>query len=187
MLQQHGALSFYSELHLTTPSGKRQGKKEKKKKRSFPQSKKEANCAFVTAGLISGITFRREAGTIQETAVQDWQEISSQHRKCFFEKILIMALLSQSILCCTVITGTKLQRGLFLKEEVVLQTHEQNPKCVYRRWELCPHNLSWEKRDKTRQIKKQERYSDILYLFLHGSCFCFFLDIFKPHIAHFSL
>lgn len=142
MLQQHGALSFYSELHLTTPSGKGAREKKKKKKRSFSQSKKEANCAFVTAGLISGITFRREAGTIQETAVQDWQEISSQHRKCFFEKILIMALLSQSILCCTVITGTKLQRGLFLKEEVVLQTHEQNPKCVYRRRELCPHNLS---------------------------------------------
>lgn len=56
-------VSFIWQYH----HGKEQEKKKEKK--AFYKAKREANCAFLTAGLISGIKYRKEAGIIQETAV----------------------------------------------------------------------------------------------------------------------
>lgn len=47
----------------------RERSRKKRRKKAFYKAKKEANCAFLTAGLVSGIKYRKEAGIIQETAV----------------------------------------------------------------------------------------------------------------------
>lgn len=79
--------------------GKEQGKKEKGGKKCFLQRKKEANCAFLAAGLISGIKDRKEAGIIQETAVAALagdQKVSTGNVS--LKNLLIMVLLSQPVL-----------------------------------------------------------------------------------------
>lgn len=126
-------------LHLTVSfiwqhhQGKGQGKKEGKKKKSFLQSKKGGKLCLADSWpprwhwvQRGGRYYSRDSSGRTLGDQEAAQEMGFEKKK-----ILIMVLLSQSILCCIVITWTKLKRGPFLEKEVVIQTHESKMQNVF--------------------------------------------------------